>query len=242
VIDVLAQQPLLLGMDWMDPAWLLDRFGAELFWVSMVIIFIECGLFFPFLPGDTLLFALGLFINSEAIDLFPGGPLLELLISFVLLTTAAFLGNVVGYEIGRAAGPKIFSKPDSRIFRQEYVDKTMAFFDRYGARAIVLARFVPIVRTFITVTAGVGRMDRRKYLVFSAIGAVLWATGVTVLGYSLGSVEFIHQHLEVIALLIVAISVVPMAIEFLRERNKQRRSEREVATRATEVVREAEQH
>ena len=104
---LLVTSPLLLGMDWMDPNWLLDRFGSEFFWLSLLIIFVECGLFFPFLPGDTLLFAMGLFVASEKIDVFPGGPVPELLIGLALLTTAAFAGNIAGYEIGRKIGPPI---------------------------------------------------------------------------------------------------------------------------------------
>ena len=103
-------QPLLLGMDWMDPNWLLDQFGTELFWISLAIIFVECGLFFPFLPGDTLLFALGLFIAAERIDVFGTPPFAELLLALVLLSAAAFLGNVCGYEIGRRLGPPLYDR------------------------------------------------------------------------------------------------------------------------------------
>lgn len=237
-------QVLALLPDWLNPDTLLAELGRWALLGTAAIVFAECGLLVGFfLPGDSLLFTVGLFAARGDIPQ-------PLWLICAVLTICAFVGNVVGYEIGRKAGPKVFSRPDSRIFRQEYVDKTMDFFDRYGARAIVLARFVPIVRTFITVTAGVGKMDRRKYLVFSAVGAVLWATGVTLLGYSLGSVTFIHENLEIIALLIVAISVLPMAVEFLRERNKRRRAdgeahvetEAEIAARAAEVVHEAEQH
>jgi len=218
VIDVLAQQPLLLGMDWMDPAWLLDRFGAELFWVSLVIIFIECGLFFPFLPGDTLLFALGLFINSEAIDLFPGGPLLELLISFVLLTAAAFLGNVVGYEIGRAIGPPLYER-DGRLLRKKYFDQTHAFFEQHGNKALVIGRFVPFVRTFITVVAGVTRMNRRRFFVWSFVGAVLWVGSILLLGYTLGQAfPGLGENIDKAILVILAFTVVPIAWEWWRHR------------------------
>ena len=103
---------MLLGMDWMDPVYLLDRFGAELLWISLFIVFIECGLFFPFLPGDTLLLSLGVFIATEDLDIFPGMLAVELLIAIVLLTAAAFLGNVVGYEIGRAIGPPLYRPRD----------------------------------------------------------------------------------------------------------------------------------
>ena len=111
----------------------------------------------------------------------------------LLITIAAIAGNQVGYMIGRKAGPAVFSRPESRFFKQEHVDKSYAFFDKYGARAIVLARFVPIVRTFITVMAGVGRMHYRTYLIYTVIGGVLWGAGVTMLGYALGGVDFVAR-------------------------------------------------
>jgi len=210
---------LALGPSWLDPQTLLNDLGDWALWGTLGIIFAECGLLVGFfLPGDSLLFTVGMLIAQGFIHQ-------PLWLACVLLTIAAFLGNVVGYEIGRASGPAIFRKPDSKIFKQKYVDQTVDFFERRGPAAIVLARFVPIVRTFITVTAGVGRMDRRKFLSYTAIGAVLWATGVTVLGYFLGSVTFIANNLEAIALLIVLVSILPMIVEVLRARSK-RRNER----------------
>ncbi|MDQ1293956.1 MAG: rane-associated protein [Actinomycetota bacterium] len=200
--------------DWLDPEKILDALGPWAMWGTAAILFAECGLLLGFfLPGDSLLFTLGMFIGSGDIDQ-------PLWLACLALTSAAFLGNVVGYEIGKAAGPAVFNRPDSRLFRKEYVDKTVAFFDRHGPRAIVLARFVPIVRTFITVTAGVGRMDRRRYLVYSGIGALLWATGVTLLGNALGTVEFVREYIEVIFIGIVLLSVVPVFVELLRERRR----------------------
>ena len=114
---------MLLGIDWMDPNWLLDRFGTALFWISLVIVFVECGLFFPILPGDTLLFAIGLFIATGQLDLFPGPPFVELLIAMAALIVAAFLGNVVGYEIGRKIGPPLYER-DGRIIKRKYFDQT----------------------------------------------------------------------------------------------------------------------
>ena len=125
---------------------------------------------------------------------------------------------MVGYGIGRKAGPTLFSRPDSRLFRREYVDRTQHFFDHYGARAIVLARFVPIVRTFITAMAGVGGMNYRKFILFSAIGGVLWATGLTLLGYYLGNIEFVANNIEAIAIGIVALSIIPIYFELRRHR------------------------
>ena len=219
---VLLQHPLLLGMDWMNPNWLLDRFGAELFWVSLLIVFIECGLFFPFLPGDTLLFALGLFINSEKIDMFPGGPLVELLIAFVLLSASAFLGNVVGYEIGRAIGPPLYQR-NGRLLKKKYFDETHAFFERHGNKALVIGRFVPFVRTFITIVAGVTRMDRRRFLTWSLVGAVLWVGSVLLLGYTLGQAfPSLGQNIDKAILVILAFTVIPIAYEWLRHRRNRR--------------------
>ncbi len=201
---------LALGPSWLDPAALLADFGL---WVAVFIIFAECGLLIGFfLPGDSLLFTIGLFLARST------PPNLEqpLWLALLALTAAAIAGNQVGYLIGQRAGPRVFSRPESRLFRQEYVEKTNAFFARYGRRAIVLARFVPIVRTFITVVAGVGRMDYRIYTTYTVIGGVLWATGVTLVGYALGNVEFVAEHIELILLAIVAVSVLPIAFELLR--------------------------
>ncbi len=131
---------------------------------------------------------------------------------------AAIAGNETGYAIGYRTGPAVFRRPDSRLFRQEHVERAHAFFDRYGARALILGRFVPIVRTFITVMAGVGRMPHRRYLAYNVTGAVLWAAGVTVLGYYLGKVAFVRNHIEAILVGMVLFSVIPIGIELLRSR------------------------
>ena len=179
----------------------------------LAIIFAECGLLVGFfLPGDSLLFAAGLLVST-------GSFKQPLWLVCLLVTLAAIAGNIAGYAIGRKAGPTIFSREDSRLFRRAYVDKAEAFFSKYGARSLILARFVPIVRTFITVMAGVARMDVRRYLVFSTIGGVLWATGLVLVGYWLGGVDFIAQHLELIAVGIVVLSVIPMAFELRRNRS-----------------------
>jgi len=210
--------PQLLGMDWMDPNWLLDRFGAELFWLSLVIIFIECGLFFPFLPGDTLLFALGLFIASEKIDLFAGSPLLELGLALLLLTLAAFLGNVSGYEIGRKLGPPLYQR-DGRILKQKYFDQTRAFFDKHGNKALVIGRFVPFVRTYVTVVAGVTRMPRRRFFLWSFVGAVAWVLSIVLLGYFLGSAfPSLGKNIDKAIIVILAFSVLPIVWEWWRHR------------------------
>jgi membrane-associated protein len=210
--------PLLLGMDWMDPRYLLAEFGQELFWLSLAIIFVECGLFFPFLPGDTLLFAMGLFISSERLDLFPGSPLAELTIALVLLTIAAFLGNVTGYEIGRAIGPPLYER-DGRILKRKYFDQTHVFFDKHGNKALVIGRFVPFVRTYITVVAGVTAMPRRRFFMWSAVGAVLWVLSITLLGYFLGSAfPSLGENIDKAVIAILFFSVIPIAYEWWRHR------------------------
>lgn len=216
--SALALAPMLLGMDWMDPNWLLDRFGPELFWVSLLIVFVECGLFFPFLPGDTLLFGLGLFINAERIDIFPGGPVVELLVAFVLLSAAGFLGNVVGYEIGRAIGPPLYHR-EGRLLKKKYFDQTEAFFDKHGSKALVIGRFVPFVRTFITVVAGVTRMKRRRFFLWSLVGAVLWVASILLLGYTLGQAfPSLGENIDKALLAILAFTVVPIVWEWWRHR------------------------
>jgi membrane-associated protein len=208
---------LALLPDWLDATHILNSLGPYAMVGVLIIVFAECGLLIGFfLPGDSLLFTAGLLVATGSIKM----PLVWFCL---LIVISACAGNLVGYGIGYRAGPAIFNKPDSRLFRQEYVDKTHAFFDRYGARAIVLARFVPIVRTFITVIAGVGRMDFRKYAIYSTIGGVIWGAGVTVLGYFLGQITFVRANIEAMLILIVLVSVIPIALELIRARMAARR-------------------
>jgi membrane-associated protein len=229
---------MLLGMDWMDPSWLLDQFGGAFYWISLLIVFVECGLFFPFLPGDTLLFALGLFLNSGRIDMFGTPPFVELLIAFVLLTAAAFLGNVVGYEIGRAIGPPLYER-NGRFLKKKYFDQTHAFFDKHGNKALVIGRFVPFVRTFITVVAGVTRMDRRRFFLWSFVGAVLWVGSILLLGFTLGQAfPGLGENIDKALLVILAFTVVPIVWELWQRRKHhraQRRAEKPVEP-ATETT------
>lgn len=199
-------------LEWLKPDAILEWLGPWAVAGVAFIIFAECGLLLGFfLPGDSLLFITGLFVGTGAISE-------PLWLVCLVLGLSAFVGNLVGYWIGAAAGPRLFNKPESRFFKQEYVDRTHAFFERYGGPAIILGRFVPIVRTFITAIAGVGRMDFRKYVTYSLIGAVLWAVGVTVLGYFLGGFEVVNKNIEIVLVGIVALSVIPMVIEWWRHR------------------------
>ncbi len=207
---------MLLGIPWMDPNWLLDQFGNAIFWISLVIVFIECGLLFPFLPGDTLLFGLGLFIASEKVDLLPGTPAVDLVLVLVALAAAGFAGNVTGYEIGRWIGPPIYER-NGRVLKQKHFDKTNAFFDRHGSKALVIGRFVPFVRTFITVVAGATKMERMRFFTWSLVGAMLWVLSITLLGYFLGSAfPALGQNLDKAIIAILAFSLIPVAYEWWR--------------------------
>jgi membrane-associated protein len=202
-----------LGPQWMDPQYLLTSFGSQFFWFSALIVFIECGLLFPILPGDSLLFAVGLFISTGQVHI-------NIAVACAVLSAAAFLGNVVGYEIGRAVGAPLYER-DGRFLKKRYFDQTNAFFDHHGNKALVIGRFVPVVRTFITVVAGIGRMDRRRFFTWSLVGAVLWATGITLLGYFLGQAfPVLQDKLELAVLAIVAVSLVPALVEYLRHRRR----------------------
>lgn len=219
-VQPLLFDPHLFGMDWMDPQWLLDRFPKTIFYLSLAMLVIECGLFFPFLPGDTLLFAMGLFIAGDNVDIVPGHHSLDLLVVLVTFTAAAFVGNVMGYEIGRKIGPPLYER-DGRILKRKYFDQTHEFFEKHGTKALVIARFVPVVRTFITVVAGVTQMNRRTFFVWSFIGAALWVVSITLLGYFLGSAfPTLGERLDIALILVVAISLVPVLWEWYRHRHK----------------------
>jgi membrane-associated protein len=194
-------------------------------------VFVECGLLFPILPGDSLLFAVGLFIAEGSIQV-------NLALACAILTAAAFLGNVAGYEIGRAIGAPLYER-EGRLLKKHYFDDTHAFFEKHGAKALILGRFVPIVRTFITVVAGVSRMDRRHFFMWSGVGALLWATGVTLVGYFLGQAfPVLKEHLELAILAIVFVSVIPMVVEFLRAKSAGRTAIEE----AEEVLEDVIEH
>jgi membrane-associated protein len=217
--------PLLIP-SWLDPEHLIRASGPYALWVVAFIVFAECGLF-AILPGDSLLFTVGIFVAAKIVT-FP------LWLVLVVLTVAAIAGNVSGYGIGRAIGPPLF-KPRSglmgKLFNQAYVQKTHDFFDRYGSRALILARFVPLVRTFVTLVAGVSKMSFRRFIGYTAIGGVLWACGVTIAGFFLGNVGFIKNNIELVLVLIVLISLIPMGVEFIRHRRQVKKEAEEQAAR-----------
>ncbi|MGW0818828.1 DedA family protein [Streptomyces viridiviolaceus] len=206
---------LALGPSWLDPNYLLDSFGI---WGLLLIVFAESGLLIGFfLPGDSLLFTAGLLITSGQLD-FP------LWAAIVLICLAAILGDQAGYMFGKKVGPALFTRPDSRLFKQENVTKAHEFFEKYGPKSLVLARFVPIVRTFTPIIAGVSGMRYRSFLTFNVLGGILWGAGVTLLGSWLGGIDFVKENIEAILILIVLISVVPIIIEFLRARSKNKKN------------------
>ena len=183
------------------------------------IVFAESGLLIGFfLPGDSLLFIAG-FLASSA-----GGSKLSLPLVLLATVTMAIAGDQVGYLIGKKAGPTIFNRPKSRLFDPAHVVKAQGFFDRYGARTIVIARFVPIVRTFAPVVAGVGRMHYRTFVRYNVVGGVLWGLGLPVLGYFLGQVDVVKDHIEIAVLAVVALSLLPMVWEFVNHRRARRRN------------------
>ncbi len=205
-----------LGPEWLQPDAILERFGTWAVVAVLVILFVECGLLIFFLPGDSLLFVTGLFIATGAIAT-------PLWLAIALMAVAAIAGNLVGYWIGAKVGPPLFERPNSRLVKPKHVAQTHAFFEKYGARSIVLARFVPIVRTFITALAGVAHMDYRKYARYSIIGGLAWVVLVTLLGYFLGNrFPAIEHNIELIAIIIVAISVLPIGFEILKARRERR--------------------
>ncbi|MFC9913725.1 DedA family protein [Streptomyces sp. NPDC127197] len=206
---------LALGPSWLDPNYLLDNFGI---WGLLLIVFAESGLLIGFfLPGDSLLFTAGLLITSNQLD-FP------LWAAIVLICIAAILGDQAGYMFGKKVGPSLFTRPDSRLFKQENVTKAHEFFEKYGPKSLVLARFVPIVRTFTPIIAGVSGMRYRSFLIFNVVGGILWGAGVTLLGAWLGNIDFVKSNIEAILILIVFVSVLPIIIEFWRARSKNKKN------------------
>ncbi|MFG3296517.1 DedA family protein [Streptomyces sp. NPDC048179] len=202
---------LALGPSWLDPNQLLDSFGI---WGLLLVVFAESGLLIGFfLPGDSLLFTCGLLITSHQLD-FP------LWGAVALICVAAILGDQAGYMFGKKVGPSLFNRPDSRLFKQENVAKAHEFFEKHGPKSLILARFVPVIRTFTPIIAGVSGMKYRSFVTFNVIGGILWGAGVTLLGSWLGKIDFVKNNIEAILILIVLVSVVPIIIEFLRARSK----------------------
>jgi membrane-associated protein len=205
----------------MDPHWLLQHFHTEFIWLSVLIVFIECGLFFPFLPGDTLLFSVGLFVATNELNLAGGSNALGLVVACVAFAVAAFLGNVAGYEIGRRLGPAV-RRLDNRVVKRQHLDRTVEFFEKHGSQALVVGRFVPFVRTYVTLVAGVSEMNRVRFWIWSAVGAVAWVITITCLGYFLGrTFPWLSDNIDWVILGLLLVTVIPLGIEWWRQRRRQ---------------------
>lgn len=229
---------LALLPGWLSPENLINNMGAWAVLGIMLIIFAECGILLGFfLPGDTLLFVSGLFIASGAIDINLG-------LFIALVSLAAFVGNMVGYWIGYKIGPPVFNRPNAKLLKREYVDKSAAFFDKYGKVTIVLARFVPVVRTVATVMAGASRMNVRIYTLYSAIGGVLWIASVTIAGFFLGQIGFIRDNLDLIVIaavvIVICASAFPAVAHWIASRRQKQAAKGEQAPGSSAVEPAAE--
>nr|WP_297162323.1 DedA family protein [uncultured Dysgonomonas sp.] len=197
---------------------LVENYGVWVYAILFLIIFCETGLVVtPFLPGDSLLFVAGALAASNVTGDF------NIIILNIILITAAILGDGVNYTIGRFFGEKLFSNPDSKIFKQSYLEKTHQFYEKHGGKTIILARFVPIVRTFAPFVAGMGHMGYKHFAAFNVIGGVIWVVLFTLLGYFVGTIEWVQQNLKLLMVAIIFLSIVPAIVEVIRERAKSKK-------------------
>lgn len=190
---------------------LVKNYGNWIYAILFAIVFCETGLVvLPFLPGDSMLFAAGTIAAVGDMNIF---------VLIGLLIVAAVLGDFVNFEIGKHFGQKLFSNPNSKIFKQSYLQKTHDYYERYGGRTIIIARFIPIVRTFAPFVGGMGNMNYAQFARYNIVGAVLWVVSFTTLGYFFGQLPFVKEHFSWIMIAIIVFSVVPMVIEIIRHRN-----------------------
>ena len=207
----------------LDPEKLIRSGGYILLFA---IVFAESGLLIGFfLPGDSLLFIAGMACAGTLVQS-AGADAVHLNIWVVLIGVfiAAVTGDQVGYAFGKKTGPALFKRPDSRFFKHEHLEKAQNFFDVHGPRAIVLARFVPVIRTFCPIVAGAGKMEYRVFLRYNLIGGLLWGVGVTLLGFFLGNIPLVANNIEIALLMVVGISILPILIEVVRSKRKSKTS------------------
>lgn len=190
---------------------IIHEYGTATYIILFLVIFLETGLVItPFLPGDSLLFAAGTFAAIGAMDVH---------LLFLILFIAAILGDTCNYSIGKFLGPKVFTG-HYKFLKKEYLDKAHTFYEKYGAKTIIIARFVPIVRTFAPFVAGIGKMHYGKFITYNIVGGFIWTAGLTYAGYFFGTIPFIKNNFSVAILTIIFISLLPAIIEFIRERRK----------------------
>jgi len=193
---------------------LASEYGLWVYGIVFLIVFCETGLVvLPLLPGDSLLFAAGSLASLPDSQLSPH-------LLFLGLSIAAILGDTLNYWIGKKIGPKVFSSKESRFFKREYLDKTHAFYLKYGAKTIVIARFIPIIRTFAPFVAGVGKMPYRTFIFYNIIGAVIWVGSFVYAGFYFGQLPFVQTNFKLIILAIIVLSIMPPVIEYLKHRFK----------------------
>ena len=198
-------------------ATIINLFGPLTYFLLFIIIFAETGLVVtPFLPGDSLLFAVGTLA---------GGGLLNIIIAYITLLSAAVIGDTVNYWAGHHLGSRVFAKENSRVFKKEYLEKTSEFYQKHGGKTIILARFVPIIRTFAPFVAGVGKMHYRTFLFYNLIGGFIWVTSLTFAGYFFGQMPIIKENFEFAVIGIVLISLLPMVFEYARHKLSKKPSE-----------------
>ena len=198
----------------------LIRWGG--YAILAAIVFAETGLLAGFfLPGDSLLFVAGFAVGSGALkppNPLPDGPVAGYILLNLLLMTAAFIGNTTGYWVGRKAGPPLFNRPNSRLFKREHLERTRAFYERHGAKTIILAEFVPFARTFAPVVAGISGLAYRSFMTYNAMGVVIWVFSMTTLGFTLGNLQWVKENIDKAVLLVILLSISPAVVHLVKAR------------------------
>lgn len=199
---------------------IISVFGPWTYVILFAIIFTETGLvIMPFLPGDALLFAVGTFA---------GGGFMNIWTAYVVMVAAAILGDTVNYWVGYHMGPKVFSRENSRIFKRAYLEKTQEFYEKHGGKTIILARFLPILRTFAPFVAGVGKMHYKTFVWYNVAGAFVWVTSLTFAGYFFGGLPFVKANFEYVIIGIIVLSLVPMVVEYLKHKRGLRMTKKQL--------------
>ena len=205
LIDVFLHLDKYLGM-------VINQYGFETYLILFIIIFLETGLVVtPFLPGDSLIFAAAAFAAMGMLNIY---------VLVGILMVAAILGDTANYEIGRVFGSKLIKIGGGKLIKQEHLDKTNAFYEKYGGKTIIFARFIPIVRTLAPFVAGIGKMNYRTFISFNAVGGVLWVLGVSALGYFFGNISIVKENFELVVIAIIILSIMPAVIEILKNKMK----------------------